>query len=158
MNVVIGLDPADRFAYSVLDVSDGHVIEYGTWSFRPGRGESFGMRFVKARRIIRELITTQCMKQNAIALVMYEQQFHRGGYASSVAKGYETIILALCAENKINHKSIPPATLKKHATGMGRCSKADMIAACIHRLAIKPANDDEADAIWLGHYGVYEVM
>lgn len=46
-------------------------------------------------------------------------------------------------------------TLKKYATGNGRCEKPEMVIAAVKRLSwLDVANDDEADAAWamaLGH-------
>lgn len=53
---------------------------------------------------------------------------------------------------------VPPATLKKLATGKGNASKEQVLAAAIRRLGYEGASPDEADALWLleatlQHYG-----
>lgn len=44
---------------------------------------------------------------------------------------------------------IPPATLKKLATGHGNASKGEVLAAAIRRLGYEGHDDNEADARWL---------
>ena len=47
---------------------------------------------------------------------------------------------------------VSPTRLKRYATGNGNASKEMMIAAAVIEGAA-PANDDEADAYWLRHFG-----
>ena len=49
---------------------------------------------------------------------------------------------------------VPPATLKKYATGKGNASKGEMLAAAIRRLDYDGADDNEADALWLEQIGL----
>lgn len=46
---------------------------------------------------------------------------------------------------------VPPAVVKKYATGRGNASKVEVIIAARSRLAYLGTNDDEADALWLAH-------
>jgi Holliday junction resolvasome RuvABC endonuclease subunit len=53
---------------------------------------------------------------------------------------------------------VPPASLKRYATGKGNAPKDQVLVAAVHRLDITPSNSDEADAAWLraltlDHYG-----
>lgn len=50
---------------------------------------------------------------------------------------------------------IPPATLKKFATGKGTAPKEEMLAAAIRRLEYSGANHNEADALWLLTAGLH---
>jgi Holliday junction resolvasome RuvABC endonuclease subunit len=43
---------------------------------------------------------------------------------------------------------VPVGTIKKHATGKGNASKAEMLAA-IRALGHRPADDNEADSLAL---------
>lgn len=49
---------------------------------------------------------------------------------------------------------VPPASLKKYATGKGNANKGEMLAAAIRRLDYEGASDNEADALWLRAMGL----
>lgn len=49
---------------------------------------------------------------------------------------------------------VPPAVLKKYATGKGNARKEEMLAAAIRRLDYDGASNDEADALWLYAMGM----
>lgn len=46
---------------------------------------------------------------------------------------------------------VPPAVVKKYATGKGNAGKEDVLAAAIRRLDYSGSSNDEADALWLAH-------
>lgn len=50
---------------------------------------------------------------------------------------------------------VPPATLKRYATGKGNAPKTAVFAAAIRRLAYTGTSTDEADALWLAHLGAH---
>lgn len=54
---------------------------------------------------------------------------------------------------KIPYLEVPPATLKKYATGKGNASKEAVLAAAIRRLDYAGHDKDEADALWLLEIG-----
>lgn len=49
--------------------------------------------------------------------------------------------------------TVPPATVKKFATGHGNATKADMRMALYQRTGIDVRDDNQADAAWLRHLG-----
>lgn len=49
---------------------------------------------------------------------------------------------------------VPPACLKKYATGRGNAKKAEVLAAAIRRLNYQGADDNEADALWMVQMGL----
>lgn len=52
---------------------------------------------------------------------------------------------------------VPPATLKKYATGKGNCDKTAMVVAARERLGYDGLDNNEADALWLQALG-YELV
>ena len=63
------------------------------------------------------------------------------------------VLLEVCDETDIPEPEfINPAALKKWATGNGRATKEEMIAACKNRYGIVPVDDNAADACHLFYY------
>lgn len=63
------------------------------------------------------------------------------------------ILLEVCDELDLPEPEfVNPATLKKFATGDGRATKEQMIAACKNKYGIVPVDDNAADACHLYHY------
>jgi crossover junction endodeoxyribonuclease RuvC len=119
----------------------GGAVESGTQVFDVRRGESPGMRYIRFRAWL-----TQMLDHVQPDLVAFEQAHHRGGAATEVAAGFSTRVLEFCAEAGIEHTSVHTATLKKHATGKGNAKKAVMIEAAEARWGMTFKSDDEADA------------
>lgn len=49
----------------------------------------------------------------------------------------------------IRFVDVPPATLKRYATGKGNASKEEVLVAAVRRLGYAGADHNEADAMWL---------
>lgn len=61
-------------------------------------------------------------------------------------------------ERRVRYVDVPPAVLKKYATGKGNAGKNEMLTEAVRRLGYTGSSDDEADALWLRaaaleHYG-----
>lgn len=62
-------------------------------------------------------------------------------------------------EHAVPIVDVPPANLKKFATGKGNASKDLVLVEAVKRLAYKGSSNDEADALWMlnmarVHYGL----
>jgi len=49
----------------------------------------------------------------------------------------------------VKYALVPPATLKKYATGKGNATKAEMAVALYKRFGLELADDNQVDAFWL---------
>lgn len=56
---------------------------------------------------------------------------------------------------QIPYVSVPPATLKKYATGRGNATKADMRMALYQRAGLDVRDDNQVDAWWLRALGLH---
>jgi hypothetical protein len=80
-----------------------------------------------------------------------EVRRHLGTAAAHAYGGYLAHLTAWCEEHNIPYQGVPVGTIKRHATGKGTSSKADMIAAMVAK-GHAPGDDNEADALALMHY------
>lgn len=128
--------------------------ESGVQEFLLNRGESPGMRYIRFRAWLEEMI--EIVKPDVI---VYEQTHMRGGYATELAHGFSTRVQEICAKYGIEHAAVHSATLKKFATGSGRAKKEDMIKAAHTKLGVsKRIDDNEADALWLLKWGIENLV
>lgn len=65
------------------------------------------------------------------------------------------VVHSLLHRNGIRTIHIPPATLKKFATGKGNAGKVAVIKAAWERLGYDGEDDNEADAAWLRELGLH---
>lgn len=149
---ILALDISGTTGWATGSVDTGR-IDSGTWSVKPGRGDSPGMRYVRLRARLRDVHAEQ-----SLGLVAYEQAHHRGGAATEYAIGCVATVQAWCADNQVEHAAVHTATLKKFATGNGRASKTEMVEAARQRFRVPIEDDNEADALlvldWaLGEFG-----
>ena len=119
------------------------VTTSGTMSFKPGRYEGGGMRYLRFTRWLDE------MAAGGISAIWFEEvRRHAGTDAAHVYGGLMATLTAWCELRGIPYEGVPVGTIKKHATGNGNANKEAMIAAARAR-GFHPADDNEADAIAL---------
>lgn len=58
-------------------------------------------------------------------------------------------VRSMLIENEIKYATLPPASLKKYATGRGNATKTDMAIAALKRGGLEFRDDNECDAWWL---------
>lgn len=122
----------------------------GFWNFKHKGDQSANLCFWKLAQNLNDLGEAH----GGFDIVYYEAVT----FASTVKQsqkwgGFKAILTAWCERNEIAYDGINVKTLKLHATGKGGASKDDMIFAA-ELLGFDPANDDEADAIHILHYGL----
>lgn len=116
----------------------------GVENFKKRAGESRGMLFIRFESWLRDMIS--CYGPD---LIVYERPHARGRAANEVLNGLLALLTMACTTNTVQYTDCPSTTLKKHATGRGNASKADMMVAYREKWGAIPQDDNEADARWL---------
>ncbi len=129
---------------------DARHITSGSVSFKSGRFEGGGMRFLRFKRWLTEL--KGCTER--IELVVFEEvRRHIGVDAAHAYGGFMGQLTAWCEHHQIPYQGVPVGTIKKHATGKGNVGKDAMVAAMQAR-GHAPSDDNEADAIALLYWAL----
>lgn len=137
---IVGIDPGTRCGWALLE--DGERVASGTWDLKSRRHEGGGMRYLRFRRYLLELLAHE-----PEAVVYEEVRRHAGTSAAHVYGGLVGQLTALCESRQIPYQAIPVGTIKRCATGKGNASKAAMIAAARSQWGAV-GDDNEADALW----------
>lgn len=116
----------------------------GTWDFSTRRDESGGMRLLRFKAKIQEIIKLQRPD-----LVVFERTagFHKS--ALIVQAELHGVLKLILDEENIKYEAYSATEIKKIATGKGNCGKPEMIKACKEKLGIDPVDDNHADACWI---------
>ncbi|MDA3614732.1 crossover junction endodeoxyribonuclease RuvC [Polluticaenibacter yanchengensis] len=133
---ILALDIATKTGWKTETAS-------GVWDLKPNRGESSGMRVVRFKSKVKEIIQIEGITQ-----VSYERP--AGANKSSIMAESEMIgvLIDLCIEMGVEYASYSANEIKKFATGKGNAGKPEMINAAV-KLGYNPIDDNEADAIHL---------
>lgn len=116
---------------------------YGTWDLKPNRGESEGMRVVRFKSKVREMIAME-----GIEIVSYERVAGMHKSSIMVASEMVGVLKDLCIELGMELASYSATEIKKDATGKGNAGKPVMIERAV-QLGYNPQDDNAADAIHL---------
>jgi hypothetical protein len=127
-----------------MRTADGRTTS-GTQSFRPGRFEGGGMRYLRFRRWLTD---TKAAGDGIGAVYFEEVRRHAGVDAAHAYGGFLATLTAWCEHHGIPYSGVPVGTIKKHATGRGNADKAAMLDA-MRALGHAPGDDNEADALAL---------
>lgn len=130
-----------------LRSSDG-LITSGTASFKPGRYDGGGMRYLRFTNWLAEL---ERLSGPVAAIWFEEVRRHAGTDAAHVFGGLMASLTSWAEIRGIPYQGVPVGTIKKHATGKGNAPKQAMIDAARAR-GFSPADDNEADAIAILHW------
>ncbi|WP_045770429.1 crossover junction endodeoxyribonuclease RuvC, partial [Xanthomonas albilineans] len=111
---ILALDLGTRTGWA-LQHCDG-TITSGTEPFTPQRFEGGGMRFLRFKRWLNEVLSTT----NPIHTVYFEEvRRHAGVDAAHAYGGFMGHLTAWCEHHQIPYQGVPVGTIKKHATGKG---------------------------------------
>ena len=127
-----------------LHTADGNTVS-GTQSFKPGRFCGGGMRYLRFRGWLAEVLANS----GGINAVYFEEvRRHASTDSAHVYGGLMATLTAWCEHHKIPYQGVPVGTIKKHATDKGNASKDEMVAS-VRARGHAPTDDNEADAIAL---------
>ena len=119
------------------------LITSGTVSFKPGRYDGGGMRYLRFTNWLTEIDRLT----GPIATIWFEEvRNHKGVDASHVYGGLMATLTSWAELRGVPYEGVPVGTIKRHATGKGNANKDAMIAAARAR-GFTPTDDNEADAI-----------
>ncbi len=110
---VLALDQATVTGWAV-GLHHGKVINSGTWDLKPRTGESMGMRTVRFRSKVQEILDAY-----PIDVIVYERPAGRNIRAIQVSSELVGQIHTLCLDRGLEYASYSPGEVKKHATGKG---------------------------------------
>lgn len=126
------------------------LITSGTASFRNGRFDGGGMRYLRFTNWLAEISKLS----GPIAAIWFEEvRRHAGTDAAHVFGGLMASLTSWAELRGIPYQGVPVGTIKKHATGKGNAPKQAMIDAARNR-GFSPADDNEADAIAILHWAI----
>lgn len=146
MSTVIALDLGTSTGWAHRGATA--AITSGSHSFRPGRFDGGGMRYLRFVRWLDELQATA----GPISEVYFEEvRRHAGLDAAHAYGGFLAHLTAWCERHSIPYQGVPVGTIKRSITGRGNADKQAMIQA-VRRLGFDPADDNEADALALLHH------
>jgi hypothetical protein len=125
-----------------LRTADG-LITSGAASFRPGRFDGGGMRYLRFTNWLTEIDRLS----GPVAAIWFEEvRRHAGTDAAHVYGGLMATLTAWAELRGVPYAGTPVGTIKRHATGKGNANKDAMMAAARAR-GFNPADDNEADVI-----------
>lgn len=121
----------------------------GTWDLTVRRDESAGMRLIRLRGKLNEVL-----KNAPFNLLVFEAARHAapGQQGALVVQAeLQGVVKAWCHDNHIEYRGYSPSEVKKHATGKGNASKEAMIdfAKVKWGRTVKIVDDNHADALWI---------
>ena len=126
------------------------LVTTGNASFKPGRYDGGGMRYLRFTNWLTELDRLS----GPVGTIWFEEvRRHAGTDAAHVYGGLMASLTSWAELRGIPYEGVPVGTIKRHATGKGNANKAAMIAAAKAR-GFSPADDNEADAIAILHWAI----
>ncbi len=121
---ILALDLGSKTGWALYQ-ADG-TITNGTVEFKPGRFEGGGMAFVRFKHWLDEVHRFAA----PIEQIHFEEvRSHVGTTAAHVYGGFLAHLTAWAEQQEIPYQGVPVGTIKKHATGKGNASKAEVIEA-----------------------------
>lgn len=147
--VYLGFDLATHAGWGVLDAK-GDRIASGVIDCHIRRDEGAGYRWVRFRCELAGVLD-----RFSTALVGYEKvERHLGTTSAHVYGELRGVLVgSLTERGREAYAPVTVSAVKRQATGKGNAPKDQVVKAAIARWGMggdwTPANDDEADALWV---------
>jgi len=124
---VLGIDPGTKCGWAVH--RSDCTLDSGVWKLQPRKSAPAGSRYKNLYDALTLLLSVESAT-SPVHLIAYEQvRRHAGTRAAHVYGGIIAVIQMVAMEHNIPTVGIPVGTIKKRATGSGRATKEEMIAA-----------------------------
>ena len=122
---------------------EDETIVSGTMAFRPGRFEGGGMRYLRFRTWLDEMLR----QAPGMAAVYFEEvRRHAGTDAAHIYGGFLAHLSAWCEMHRLPYQGVPVGAIKRHVAGKGNADKQAVIEGVKAR-GFNPSDDNEADAV-----------
>lgn len=138
---ILALDLGTSMGWAMSSPKNGIVS--GTMSFRPGRYEGGGMRYLRFRLWLNEI---HARTVSIDAIYFEEVRRHSGTDAAHIYGGFLAHLSSWCEAEMVAYQGVPVGTIKRFIAGKGNADKQAVIAA-VHARGFTPADDNEADAL-----------
>lgn len=138
---ILALDLGTTTGWALSSLKTGTVS--GTMSFRPGRYEGGGMRYLRFRSWLNEINTRSA---SIDAIYFEEVRRHAGTDAAHIYGGFLGHLCSWCEAEMVAYEGVPVGTIKRFISGKGNADKQAVIAA-VRARGFNPSDDNEADAI-----------
>ncbi len=142
-DAILALDLGTATGWAMRGID--RLITSGTASFRPGRYDGGGMRYLRFTNWITELDRLG----GPIAGIWFEEvRRHLGTDAAHVYGGLMATLTSWAELRGVPYQGVPVGTIKRFATGKGNAAKSPVMEA-IRARGFTPDDDNEADALAL---------
>jgi hypothetical protein len=138
---ILALDLGTTTGWAIRSFDD--LITSGTVSFKPGRYDGGGMRYLRFTNWLTEI---DRLSGPIEAIFFEEVRRHAGTDAAHVYGGLMATLETWAELRGVPYQGVPVGTIKKFWTGLGNANKQAMIDAARAR-GFSPTDDNEADAI-----------
>lgn len=126
------------------------LITSGTVSFKPGRYDGGGMRYLRFTNWLAEI---DRLSGPIEAIYFEEVRRHAGTDAAHVFGGLLAVLTSWGELRGVPYQGVPVGTWKKVFCGTGNANKAEVVCA-IKALGFNPSDDNEADALAILHWAL----
>jgi hypothetical protein len=118
-NTVLALDLGTTTGWA-LRLGDRSILS-GIQTFRPGRFEGGGMRYLRFTNWLVEI----AMRTHGIRRIVFEEvRRHAGTDAAHVYGGFLGTLTSWCEAHQVPYEGVAVGTIKRFATGKGNADKA----------------------------------